>query len=520
MQQYERKQDVGTLSKSMLIVMVFTMFSKVTGFIREMVLASKYGISLYTDAYKTASDLPCIFLSIIVTALSATLIPIYAKQLEEGKARASRFISNLFTVGIVMSVVVLLLTTLFLRPLVTNFFLPNAGQETQELAIQLSRIMMPMGLFVFLARMSSAYLQANFSFTIPALSQSLLNLVVIAALMVSSGGNITVVAVGTLIGWAFQYAVQIPQMHRLGFKYRPVIDLHDPGLREVALLMLPVLISSAFDQVYFMVDRAVASSVEGNITALDYGNRISTMVSSVLLTTIATVLYPSLVRNTGNREKFTEDLTFGLNLNLLVAMPAMAALILLATPVTRMVYEHGAFSSDDTLLTSGTLACYSAGILGVGLRELCNRCFYAYKNTKIPTIVGVCVVLLNIGLDFALYPTFGAPGIAGATAACSLASGFALLFMLHRSKKVVDQPRVLRCLWKTLVACVAMLASLLVLSFVLHMGTLGGAKFYGAMLVNFVIGIAIYFTVLKILKTKELEVAFGMIKRKLKRQPG
>ncbi len=517
MQQYEREQGVGAMSKSMLIVMALTMASKVTGFLREMVLANKYGISFYTDAYKTAELLPCIFLSIIVTALSATLIPVYSKQRGQGKDHAGRFISNLFTVGIALSVVVLLLTTLFITPLVKHLFLPGASEETQQLAIQLSLIMMPMGLFVFLSRMSTAYLQANFRFTVPALTQIFLNLTVIAALMVSSGGNITVVAIGSLIGWLLQYAVQIPSMARIGFRYRPVFDFKDPGLREVAILMLPVLVSSAFDQVYIFVDKAVASAAEGSITALDYGNRISTMVSSVLLTTIATVLYPNLVRNTGDQKKFMGDLSFGLNLNLLVAVPATAALVLLATPVTRLVYERGAFSGDDTLLTAGTLACYSAGILGVGLRELCNRCFYAYKNTKIPMLIGVCVVVLNVVLDFLLYPSFGAPGIAAATAISSLASGLTLLILLQRTKQVVDQPRVLRCLWKTAIATLAMTAVLFVLTGALRVSALGGMAFMGAMAVLVCAGIAVYVVTLKALRVEELDMAVGAIKRKLKR---
>lgn len=139
--------------------------------------------------------------------------------------------------------------------------------------------------------------------------------------------------------------------------------------------MLPVLISSAFDQVYMIVGKAVASSGIGDITILDYGNRVSTMVSAVLLTSIATVLYPTLVKNVDSSEDFRRTLSLGVNLNLLIAIPAMAALTLLRLPVTRLVFERGAFTAKDSLLTCGTLACYSCGILGVGLREIGNRTF-------------------------------------------------------------------------------------------------------------------------------------------------
>ena len=167
----EANESVKSLSKSMLVVMVFTMVAKVTGFLRETVLASRFGVSAVTDSYKTAFDIPCIFLSVIVTALSATLIPSYSSQLQKGRDRADRFIRNLFTIGLALSAVVLGLTLMMMETLVCKFFLPGASAEVQQLTIRLATIMLPMGFFTFLARMSTAYLQANFHFAVPAVSQ-------------------------------------------------------------------------------------------------------------------------------------------------------------------------------------------------------------------------------------------------------------------------------------------------------------------------------------------------------------
>lgn len=513
----EANSSVKSLSKSMLVVMMFTMAAKITGFLRETVLASRFGVSAITDAYKTAFDIPCIFLSVIVTAMSATLIPTYSTQLQQGREKADRFIRNLFTIGLALSAVILGLTLAMLDTLVCRFFLPGASSEAQQLTIRLSRIMLAMGFFTFLARTGTAYLQANFRFAVPAVSQVMLNLSIIIFIVISAGESIELVAVGTLIGWVLQFAVQIPSMYRCGLRPKPVFDLKDPGVREVATLMLPVLLSSAFDQVYIVVDRAVASAATGGITALDYGNRISTMVSSVLLTSIATVLYPTLVKNTEDREKFSRTLSFGVNLNLLIAVPAIFALTLLRVPVTRLIYERGAFTAENTLLTSSTLACYSCGILGVGLREIGNRCFYAYKKTRIPTIVGIIVVLLNVVLDIALYPIWGTAGIAAATAISSTLSGVTLLFMLHKQLGVIDMKRLLTCLWKVLAATVAMCAVLLALSSVLSLSEATGKAFVLSMFGVIVVGVIVYAVVLLLLKTEELKSALDMVKSKLRR---
>lgn len=516
--QTPREQGIGMMSKSMLIVMIFTMVSKVAGFAREMVLASQFGMSMVTDAFKTAQNLPALLLSIIVTAMSATLIPVYATELKAGRDKANRFVSNLFTVGMVLSLIILAITAIFMEPLAGIITREAEDPATRQLAVQIATVMMPMGVFVFLARMTSAYLQANLNFTIPAISQLVLNVAVIVSILLSRGENIMYVAIGTVVGWALTFAVQLPSVRKAGLSYRPTFNLKESGLREVMILMLPVLISSAFDQLYLTFDQMVAyRGATGDPTALDYANRISTMASSVLLTTVATVLYPTLVRSVDDRKKFSDNLSFGLNLNLLIALPAMAAMILLSLPITRMVYERGEFTSEGTRLTATLLACYCAGIFGVGLRELCNRCFYAFKDTVIPTVVGVSVVLLNIVLNYALHAVVGVAGIAAATSISSTASGLVLLFLLSRKRKVFDGKRVVRCLWKTLAATAVMVAVLLALYAVLGLATQGGMMLWIKMAITIVVGIVAYAGTLLLLKTEELQMAVGMIKRKLGR---
>lgn len=517
---YEREQDVGSMSKSMLIVMVFTMLGKITGFLRESVMASRFGADNLSDIYKTAFDVPCLFLTIIVTALTATLVPVYATQRTREDGSANRFISNLLTVGMILSVLILLLTNLFLEPLVVRFIFPKSDWETQRLIIYYARMMLPMGLFVFLSRMISAYLQANFCFATPALSQIMLNITIIVAILVSSGANLTYVAIGSILGWALQFLVQVPRARQIGLRYRPVIDLKEPGLRQVAILMLPVLISSAFDQVYFACDRAFTSDVAGRFSTLDYSNRLSTMVSSVLLTTVATVLYPSLVRHTGEREKITRDLSFGVNLNLLIALPATAALILLQSPIIQLVYQRGEFTAVETGLTAPILACYAVGILGVGLRELCNRCFYAYKEMYVPTITGIGIVLLNIALNAFLYSDFGAPGIAAATSISSLMGSIILLIMLHRKRKIVDGKHIGRCLWKSAFSAGVMTFVLWLLSRTMPFAELGATQLLLDLGILLVVGVAVYVAMLLVLRTEELHMAFQMIKKKLEQISG
>ena len=154
------------------------------------------------------------------------------------------------------------------------------------------------------------------------------------------------------------------------------------------------------------------------------------------------------------------------------------------------------------------------GILGVGLREIGNRCFYAYKKTTIPTVVGIIVVLLNVVLDIALYPVWGAAGIAAATAISSTLSGVTLMVMLYRRLGAVDMKRLLTCLWKTLAMCVVLLA----LSSALHLSTATGRAFQLGMLGVIAAGVAVYAVMLFLLKTEEFKSALSLVSGRLRKK--
>ncbi len=508
---------VSAMTNSMLIVMALTTISKVSGFLREMLQSAKFGANAVNSALNTAVDVPCLFLSVITIAMATALIPVYTDRMREGKASANRFMNNLLTIGMGLSVVVLVFTAVFAQPLIDNILIPKSSPEVKQLALELTRLMLPMGIFVFLARVCSAYLQANSNFTVPAVSQILLNLVVIVAIMLSGPDNATYVAIGTVIGWAVQFFFHIPWIRRQGLSYRPTVDVKEPGLAPMMLLMLPIIVSGAFDQLILSVNRAVISSVEADIVHLGNASKLSTMVSAVLLTTIATVLYPSFVRHAAERDKMASDLSFGININLLIALPATAALLLLNEPLTRLTLGRGNYSSESVEVTAAILACFAPGILGLGLRELFNRAFYAHKNTVIPTVVGIGTVLLNVALDYALYEALGVAGVAIAGSIAALIGAALLLFLLSRKYSIFHAKRVVSCLWKTGLSTLLMSVPLFLLAEVAHLGTASGFTLLIDIGGLFVVGVAVYLLALFLLREEAFMGALAMVKSKLRR---
>ena len=378
----------------MAVVMALMLASKVLGFAREVALSARFGMDEVTDAYKTAFNIPCLLLSALIAALAAVFIPVFNERRKAGGLAEHRFVNALFSVGLLASALIALGTWLML-PWLTRIMLPNASREMVDLTVRLTGIMMPMALFVFLYRMLGAYLQARFTFAPPAVATCFSAICIVTGILLSNG-NITVVAVWTLAGMAVEFLTQLPFAIRHGFRWKPSLDFVDPGLTQVVRLMLPLLVMGVFDQLYIVFDRMAVSATAGDISALDYGNRVTTMISAAFLVTIATVLYPSLTRDARDRGSFAGHFSFGVNLNILIGLPATAALLILRVPVTRIVFERGAFDSGHTAVTSGVMACYALGMMGVGLREICNRAFWAQKLTRIPMFVGVGGVALNI----------------------------------------------------------------------------------------------------------------------------
>jgi putative peptidoglycan lipid II flippase len=305
---------------------------------------------------------------------------------------------------------------------------------------------------------------------------------------------------------AVEFIVLLPIAMRKGFGKFSRFTIADSGLRQLAFLSLPLLLMGVFDQMYIVFDRVVTSSISGDISALNYAYRISTMVSSAFLLTIATVLYPSITNAADDDREFAEQFSFGVNLNLLIGIPAMLMLFILREPIVRAVYERGEFTSDNTIITAGCLACYAIGMVGNGLRELLNRAFWAKKAMKIPMIVGIVGVILNIALDFPLYNMFGASGVALAQSASIFAAAIALMIILKKRYSYIGGRSILTCLLKTVISTFAMCVVLLIFNYYLNLDSIV------MLLASAAAGLAVYIILLVLQKTHEVTMLFSFVR--------
>lgn len=508
-------------SQAVGIVSLITFLSKITGFAREMAIASGYGAGVATDAYRVAIGVPNLFFTCIGTALATVLVPLFTQNLQQGgKDKAYSFARKLTTITLAVTGLLSLIGILA-APWVVRVFAPGFRGEAYSLSVQLTRILFPGLLFTAMAFLATGTLQSLGQFTIPALMGLPMNFTIIGVVLtLGSRLGIWALAWATFIGIGFQFVVQWPSLRRNGYRFHWDMDLRDPSIRQVGVLITPVVLGTALLQVNTLVDRMFASGLPaGSISVLDYCNKLTGLVVGIVITAVATVALPkfSQLVASGGRIKLPAKVGQALgSLNALI-MPMAAGLMVLRTPIVRFVYERGAFTPEATRLTSIALLFASIGLVGWGMREIAARAFYALKDTVTPMINGVIAMVVNIALLFLFVGRFkwGVGGMALATSCSITFAGVLLTILLRRKMGGIGLRDILSSLWKSGLATGVMVLVLWRL-YPLVASTVPGGGFLAQaleMLVTIGVGGAVYVLGLTVLRAKEAQYGWAMVRK-------
>jgi putative peptidoglycan lipid II flippase len=460
------------LVRSAGVIAVATMTSRVLGLIRDQVLAYFFGAADAMDAFRIAFRLPNIFRDLFAEgAMSAALVPTFTGSVVSGgKERVSRLASNVINVMLVATGVLVTVGILFAEPLVRLYaagFSEVPGKL--ELTIRLTRIMFPFLSLVTVAAVLMGVLNSLHRFFIPALSPAMFNLatIVCALLFVPLASRsgiepIVAIAVGTLVGGLGQIVVQWPALRRAGFRYEPVVDMRDAGLRQIGRLMGPGMAGLAAVQINLFVNSWMATRLgTGAVSWLDYAFRLIYMPIGLFGVSVATAALPSISGHvaTKNDEGVRHDLSKGLRMMLMLNIPAMVGLLVLATPIVRLIFERGRFTAADTAATASALAFYAPGLLGYSAVKLISPVFYAMGNSRIPLAASGISVMCNIALNLLLVRSLGHRGLALGTALAALVNAAILFWLLRVRLAGVDGTRLLTAVSKISLASLLMAAA-------------------------------------------------------------
>jgi len=445
------------------------MTSRILGLVREQVLASLFGAGNAMDAYFVAFRIPNLLRDLFAEgAMSAAFVPTFTKHLtHEGKTSAWRLGNNVFNALLVVTGALVLLGIVFATPLVAAFASDYAAVPGKlELTVLLARIMLPVLVFVALAAAVMGMLNSLHHFFIPALSPAMFNVVTIVFgfAVVPFAGRIglqpiTIIALSTLLGGLAQLALQWPPLRREGFRWSPVLDWRDPGLRRVLMLMGPGTIGLAATQVNVFVNTVLATGAgTGAVSWLSYAFRIMYLPIGLFGVSIATAVLPAVSRHSAVKDDTAvrNTVSDGMSLMMMLNVPATVGLIVLASPIIQLLFERRAFTPADTANTAAALQFYALGLLGYSVVRIASPTFYALGLNRIPVQVSVATVITNAILNYALVRTIGFRGLALGTSIAALFNATALLYFLHRRLHGLNGGRLAGSFLRIAVAAAAM----------------------------------------------------------------
>ena len=457
------------LLRSASVISAATMTSRLLGLIRDQVLAYLFGAGNAMDAFYVGFRIPNLMRDLFAEgAMSAAFVPTFTKRLTaEGRTQAWQLGNQLINALLIVTGLLVTIGIIFAAPLVMLF----AGHFNEvpgklELATTLTRIMLPFLSLVAIAAAFMGMLNSLQRFFTPALSPAMFNLAMIASgfalvpLMPSVGlPPIAGMAIGALIGGVGQVVLQWPALHHAGYRYRPILNLRDPGLREILRLMGPGILGLAAVQINLLVNTILATGEgTGAVSWLSYAFRLMYLPIGLFGVSIATAALPTLSRQAAreNPEEMRQTISNGLRLMFMLNVPATLGLVTLASPIVALIFERGSFTPADTAATAAALMCYAPGLLGYSTVKIAVPSFFALRDSRTPALISVGSVVLNVALNLLLIRLMGYRGLALGTAVAALVNAAALLYLLQRRLGGLEGPRIAMAFVKISVASTLM----------------------------------------------------------------
>jgi putative peptidoglycan lipid II flippase len=421
-----------SLFKAASTVSLLTLASRITGLVRELLMAATFGASGLTDAFNVAFRIPNLFRRLFGEgAFSQAFVPTLAHSKEtDGDTATHRLIDSVATV-LAWALLATCVVGVASAPILV-WALASGFKQTPhnfEAAVFMTRWMFPYIGFMSMVALSAGVLNTWKRFAAPAATPVLLNICMIAAAWLgapwfASMGiePIYAMAGGVMLGGVLQLAVQVPVLHRLGLL--PRIGLgwsrlraawFDPGTRQVAGMMLPALVGVSVAQVSLLINTQIASWLPpGSVTWLTYADRLMEFPTAMLGVALGVVLMPQLAgaKAANDPVRYSAMLDWGLRLVVLLAVPSSMALLVFSVPLVATLFHYGAFKDADVQQVALALSGYGAGLLGLVAIKVLAPGYYASQDMRTPVRIAIIVLVITQLLNLLLVPTLKHAGLA------------------------------------------------------------------------------------------------------------
>lgn len=518
------------------LIMLVMVASRLIGFVRDVIIYTQIGQNRLTDAYNAAFSIPdFLYMLLVGGALSSSFIPVFSKYISTNNEEEGWQVANIvLNLAMILMLVGIGIGYLFTEELIV-LLVPGFNESSLELTVTMTRIMFWQAFFMALNGVTFGILNAYKIFFVPSLGTILYNLAIIVvgvtlapifALKWGPNYGIAAFAVGVVIGAFLNFAIQIPDLRRIGYRYRFIIDLKHPGLRRIVGLMIPILIGLSIGQVNLFINQNIASHLpEGVVSALRTGQRLMQVPIGVFGIAIAMTIFPTLTEQVAKKQMddFKRTANLGIRSVVFISLPAAAGLIAISVPLIRALFEYeaGQFTHRDTLVTSASLIFYSIGLFSQSGIQVLNRVFYAVQDTISPVVVGAVSIVINIigSITLIKFIEYGGGGIALAYSLAGIVNFILLLWWLRKKIGNFGGKVIALSFFQSLFASIVM----------------GGAVYYTALFIEQILdislkinqvlqvgvsiafGAAIYAAIAALLKMEEANMILSILRRRLRR---
>jgi putative peptidoglycan lipid II flippase len=422
---------------------VMTLLSRVLGLVREQVRALYLGTGAASDAFGLAATIPNLFRRLLAEgAMTAAFVPVFAEYLkrgdeEETRAFLSRFVTLLTLVVVALAMLGILITPWLIETFFSSEFRNVPGKV--QLTIWLTQLMWPYLALVSVAAVIQAILNTEKIFAPSAFTPVLLNASIIGCgigLAYALPNPAYALVAGFLLGGIVQIAFQVPFLLRwTRIRFGPDFRFFGPGVRRVLWIMVPGIWGAGIYQINVFISQLIASTLDGgSIASLQYGIRLQELVLGLFVVSVAQVILPTLSHQTAeaDEEGVRDTLAYAIRLMAYVTLPSTVALILLGSPVVRLLFQYGAFDAESTAKTAYAVTFYALGLLPIALARVQAQVFFAHKDQKTPALVAALVATVNIVLCLTLSGPLGHGGIALAGSVAALVNTLVFAVLLRR----------------------------------------------------------------------------------------
>lgn len=546
-----KKEGHASVARSAGIVSIAVMGSRLLGLVREVVFAALFGAGFLKDAFDIAFKIPNLLRDLFAEgALSVAFVKTFTDYTEKRTEEEAWRLASLVMNALVVVLSVITLAGILFSPQIVSVLAKGFSPEKAALATLLTRIMFPFLLLVALAAVAMGVLNTKGRFGIPASASTMFNVGSIVgglsfAYTLSGGGwasppdpnavpdsparwAMVGMAVGTLIGGALQFLVQVPSLYKVGFRFRPALSFADAGVRQVMRLMGPAVIGTAAVQINVMINAFYASGINGGVSWLNYAFRLMQLPIGVFGVAIGTATLPAISRFAarGDIPSFRSTLSSSLGLVFLLTIPSACGLIVLRRPIIALIYQRGSFSALTTEMVGLALAFYAIGLAGYAAIKVLSPAFYALDDARTPMTISLVSILVNavgsyfLRTWFASYGVtpetpagYGHAGLALSTSLIALFNFFALIFFMRRRIRRLEGRRILSSFARVSLASLALSAA----AYFTHLWLfrlLGGQSLAARLTDTFVpiaAGGLVFFLTARLLRIEELDQALQAV---------